>query len=258
MSVDVLRKDLRERTVAVLVLGLAVGVLSLFALGVYAGMSGTLDELTKRFPPELMAFIGGDAPGGYVVGEVFNLIAPLALVTYAVMTGASAIAGEEERKTMGVLLGVPLRRRDLLLSKAVGLSVGLAVATGLFLVATVVASTAFDVGLRTADVAATGAHLGLLALLFGVLALAVGAATGRPALAAGVTGLLAVTSYLADSMLPLVGLERWAELSPWYYYAGSNPLSNGFDLPNAVVLAALTVLALTAAVLAFDRRDLRG
>ena len=113
MSTEVLTKDLRERAVPVSALSIGVGLLTIGALGVYSGMSSTLDDLTKDFPEELMSFMGGDAPGGYVVGEVFNLIAPLALVAYAVMTGAAATAGEEERKTMGMLMGTPVSRTSI-------------------------------------------------------------------------------------------------------------------------------------------------
>lgn len=69
---------------------------------------------------------------------------------------------------------------------------------------------------------------------------------------------MAVVSYLAKSMLPLADLDRWAELSPWYYYAGSEPLANGFDVAHFLVLVGLAVAAFAAALLAFNRRDLRG
>ena len=258
MPVEVLTKDLRDRVVPVTALSVGVSLLTVGALGVYSGMPDTLDELTQSFPEELMSFVGGDAPGGYVVGEVFNLIAPLALVAYAVMTGASATAGEEERKTMGMVLGAPVSRRTMLLSKAGGLALSLMAAAGLFLLAAAVSSSWFDVGLQTGNVVATVVHLGSLALLFGAVAMAFGAATGKPGLAAGITGALAVASYLASSMLPLADLDRWAELSPWFYYAGSNPLTNGFDLAHFLVLSGLAALAFAAALFAFDRRDLRG
>lgn len=258
MSTEVLTKDLRERAVPVAALSIGIGLLTIGALGVYAGMGTTLDDLTKDFPEELMAFMGGDAPGGYVVGEVFNLIAPLALVAYAVMTGAAATAGEEQRKTLGMVMGTPISRTGVLVGKAAGLLISLAVATGLFLLAAAGASAMFDVGLQTGNVVATVIHLGALALFFGTVALAVGAATGQPGLAAGAAGGLAVLSYLANSMLPLADLDRWAELSPWYYYAGSEPLTNSFDPVNFVVLAALASVAFVVALFTFNRRDLRG
>ncbi len=258
MSTDVLVKDLRDRRTSVTVLGLSLALMTFFVLGIYAGMRVTLDDLTKDFPPELLAFMGGDAPGGYVVGELFNLIAPIALVGYAVMTGASATAGEEERKTLGMLLGAPVSRTDVLVSKAVGLVSGVVLATALFMLAAAGSSVLFDVGLGTTNVVATSVHLGMLAILFGLLALAVGAATGRSGTAAAASGGLALVCYLADSMLPLAGLERWAELTPWFYYAGSDPLRNGLDLVHLSVLAVLAALALAAARVAFNRRDLKG
>ena len=258
MSAEVLTKDVRERALPVAALSLGISLLTIGALGVYSGMSGTLDDLTKDFPEELMAFMGGDAPGGYVVGEVFNLIAPLALVAYAVMTGASATAGEEERKTLGMVMGTPVSRTSVLVAKAGGLLLALVTSTGLFLLAAVGASTLFDVGLQAGNVVATVLHLGSLALFFGALAMAVGAATGRPGVAAGVAGGVAVLSYLAKSMLPLADLDRWAELSPWFYYAGSEPLTNGFDIVNFLVLLVLAAVAFGVALLAFNRRDLKG
>ncbi len=258
MSAEVLTKDLRERSVPVVALSVAVGVLTVGALGIYAGMSTTLDDLTQDFPDELMAFMGGEAPGGYVVGEVFNLIAPLALVAYAVMTGAAATAGEEERKTLGVLLGAPVSRTRVLVEKAAGLTLAVAGATGLFLVAAAGASAMFDVGLQTSNVVATVMHLGMLAWAFGLIALAAGAATGKVGVGAGVGGGLAVASYLADSVLPLADLDRWAELSPWFYYNGGEPLANGLDPVHLLVLAAVAVGAFAVALISFNRRDLRG
>ncbi len=138
MSAEVLTKDLRERAVPVAALSVGVGLLTdRRPRASTRACRGTLDDLTKDFPEELMAFMGGDAPGGYVVGEVFNLIAPLALVAYAVMTGASATAGEEERKTMGMVMGTPVSRTSMLVAKAGGLVVSLARGHGLFLLAAV-------------------------------------------------------------------------------------------------------------------------
>jgi len=59
-------------------------------------------------------------------------------------------------------------------------------------------------------------------------------------------------------MLPLAGLGRWAELSPWYYALGSDPLRNGIDLAHLGVLTGLGAVALVVAVLTFSRRDLKG
>ena len=59
-------------------------------------------------------------------------------------------------------------------------------------------------------------------------------------------------------MLPLAGLGRWAELSPWYYALGSDLLRHGIDFAHLGVLTGLGAFALVVAVLTFSRRDLKG
>jgi ABC-2 type transport system permease protein len=50
----------------------------------------------------------------------------------------------------------------------------------------------------------------------------------------------------------------WTYLSPFYYYAGHDPLTHGIDVVGLVVLGA-AALALTAlAMISLQRRDLRG
>lgn len=258
MSSGVLVKEVRDRRIPALGLGVGLFVIAMALLGLYAGLRDTLDKLTAGFPEALSSFFGGTGPGGYVVGELFNLIAPIALVGYAVVAGASALAGEEDKGTMAMLSAQPVSRTSILAQKATGLLGALVAAAALFWAGVTLSAAIFDVGLDLGGLAAICAHLLLLAIAFGAIALAIGAATGDPGLAAGVAGGLAVVSYLADSMLPLAGLDRWAELSPWFYYAGSEPLANGVDVVHLLVLLALAAVAAAVSVPAFNRRDLKG
>lgn len=258
MSGDILAKDLTERRTPVLALGGFLFVMAMFALGLYSGLQETFDKLTRDMPEQLLTFIGGDTPGGYVLGEIFSLIAPLTMVGYAVMAGSAATAGEEERKTLGVLVAQPVTRRSILLAKATGLVTAVLAIGALFWLGTTLAATVFDIAVDTGGVAAACLHLALLAVMFGTIALAAGSLTGRPGTAAAVAGGAAVAAYLADSMLPLADLDSWAELSPWFYYFGSDPLRNGVDIGHLLVLAVVAALALLVAVRSFERRDLRG
>jgi ABC-2 type transport system permease protein len=258
MSSAVLTKDLAERRLPVLVLGGILAVFTVAALAISAGMADTIADLTEGFPDALNAFIGADVPGGYVVGEAFNLIAPLALVTYAVLTGAAAVAGEEEKGTMDLLAAQPVTRRAILAQKAGGLAIALICSVALFGVGAAASSALFGIGVATTGIVATCVQLLLLAAAFGAVTLAAGAATGKPSLAAGVGGVAAAISYVTNAMLPLAGLDGWARLSPWHYYSGSNPLLNGLNLAHVLALGVLTVGALAVAFVAFERRDLKG
>ncbi|WP_338751350.1 ABC transporter permease [Janibacter alittae] len=258
MSTDVLTRELNDRRTPIAAISAVLVVFAFFVVGISSGLQSTISDLTDAMPEAVTAFIPV-GPGGYVVGELFNLMAPLALIAYAVMTGAALIAGEEQAGTMAVLSAQPVSRRSMLAQKALGLAVTLAAITLVFAVAVALSAAFFDIeGLTATNIAAACLHLYLLALLFGAVALATGSLTGNPGLASGVGGGLAVAAWVANSMLPVADLDDWARISPWHYYVGSEPLANGLDATHLLVLALLTALALVVAFVSFDRRDLKG
>ncbi|UJH70360.1 hypothetical protein [Ornithinimicrobium sp. INDO-MA30-4] len=128
----------------------------------------------------------------------------------------------------------------------------------MFWAAIAVTVSIVDIELGVSDTTAACVHLLALAVFFGAVALAVGAATGRTDLALGVAGGFAVLSYLVKSMLPLANLDSWAQISPWYYYSGGNPLVEGINFVHLAVLGTLTVIALLVAYRTFATRDLKG
>lgn len=193
-----------------------------------------------------------------MVGEIFTLIAPIALVVYAVLAGATGGAGEERDGTMALLSALPVTRARILAAKAGGLTASLAGIAVLFWAGMAAADLVYSSELTATGLAAATIHLLFLALAFGAIALAIGAATGRPEVASGAAGGIAVAAYLTNAMLPLAGLDRWAELSPWYYALGSDPLRHGIDLAHLGVFTAIAAIALAAAVAAFTHRDLKG
>jgi ABC-2 type transport system permease protein len=123
---------------------------------------------------------------------------------------------------------------------------------------TMVGSLLGSLGLDVWNVAAASTLGTLLGLVFGAIAPALGAATGRTQIAAyGATG-LAVISFVANGFLPLSdSLEGLAKLKPFYYYLTSDPLNNGMDWAHAGIFAGLTVVFVAASLALFQRRDLR-
>jgi ABC-2 type transport system permease protein len=113
-----------------------------------------------------------------------------------------------------------------------------------------------DMGLPLGNVTAVMLHMVLLALVFGGLALAVGAWTGHSVLSRAVPAALAVVAYVVNGLAPMVSwlqpAQRW---SPFYQYIGHDPLRTGVSWPSVgIAVATLAVLALLA-VLGFRRRD---
>ena len=111
-------------------------------------------------------------------------------------------------------------------------------------------------GVTAAEFAAATIQLALFGACLGGLAFAVGAATGRKALALGISAGVAVLAYLANGVFPqLEGLEWTREVSPWHWYLGGEPLKHGLQAGDALLLLAVTLVLVAAGTWRFNRRD---
>jgi ABC-2 type transport system permease protein len=223
----------------------------------------SLNDLVKQYPDALKNLVGFGgpldyaSPAGYLGAELFSFMVPLLLIIATVAAGSGAIAGEEENGTMELLLTLPLMRGRLVLEKLAAL-IAEVVALGAVL------WLALWVGAAVVDMRISGAHLAsgtagsvLVAILFGALSMAVGAATGRRSLAIGLTSALAVAAFLVNVLAPLVdSLSQVRRLSPFYHYAASDPLRHGLDAGDVAFLVVTAAIFAAATMLAFQRRDI--
>lgn len=221
-------------------------------------------DLTKNYPEvfkKLFSFGGAEfdytSSAGYLGTELFSLMVPLLLIIAAVATGARAIAGEEERGTLDLLLSLPVTRRRVAAEKLAAMAVEVIVLGLVLLVSLWIGVRAVDMTLSVGNLAAAVAGAVLLAMGFGAIALVVGAASGSRGAAIGVASALAVAAYLVNSLAALVSqLEPFQRLTPFYHYTSPDPLRNGVAWAHLGVLALIVALASVAALVAVDRRDL--
>ncbi len=262
MLASVFTKTLRDRAIASLALGLLLAFFVAFVFwfwdslgleGAFADMPEVLTDVVAggtELPPEA---------GGYATGEMFNLLAPVAVLGFAISFGAGAIAGEERDKTLDLLLANPVSRTWVALSKAAVLVITVLVIGLMLWGGATVAAGVNDLALSASDTGAAVVHLVAFGLAFGLFAFALGAWTGNVAVAAGAAGGVAVASYLGTSALPLIDqLAELAQYTPWYLYNGNAPLLNGVHVGQVVALSAAAVLFLALATVGLNRRDLRG
>jgi ABC-2 type transport system permease protein len=220
-------------------------------------------EMAEQFPEALKAAFGGEQgwdlfnPAGYLRTYAFSMMIPLLFLILAGGVGSNAIAGEEEKGTLDLLLSNPVPRWQVLVEKfgaMVAYTTALASVTWLsmYLMALTVG---MDIG--AGNLAAGVFSVTLLALTFGTLALAIGAASGNRGLSTGVAVSLGIAAYVLYTMSAVVkSMRDYRLLSPWYYYAGSDPLKNGLDLGHAAVLFGLIMAFFAAALFVFRRRDI--
>lgn len=228
----------------------------------YNAMSDALVSLSNVIPEALKAMIGFvdmGTPEGFITAEVFSITLPAAVIAVAAVLGGRALAGEEEDRTMDLLLANPVTRSRVVVEKAgaialVMVSLGVANALGTWL-----GSLIGGLGISPANILALSLLGSLLGLFFGYLSLAVGAGTGSRRGAVSATAGVAFAAYFANAFLPVSAtLAEWARLSPFYYYVTGDPLTDGVPWTHALVLAILSAVALAAAIPLFERRDVRG
>ncbi len=247
--------------------GLAtITALVLLSLGVMLGpMYSLLDQdlitFSEQLPDALLAMVGFadmGTPEGWYQTEHFSVMGPIAAIAITVIIGARGLAGEERSRTMGLLLASPVSRSRVVLEKAAAMAVHAAVVGFVMWLSTMLGSVLGGLGMSPLDVAAASLLLTLLGLVFGGVALALSAATGRVKVAVYGSSVLALGLFLVNSLLQLnASIAGWARWSPFYYYLTSDPLREGLRWSHAAVLAGLAAAMVALAVWAFEHRDLR-
>ena len=260
---NVFLKTLRDQRRSFIYWSAGVALLTIITILFYPAIREA-PELSEVFAEaEVLAevFAGGftdlTSPEGYLNSQLFSLMVPLLLAIFAIASGSGAIAGEEERGTLDVLLSYPTTRSKVLLQKAAAM-LAATLALGLVLWATLLISAPLvDMDVSIFGTAQVTFSAVLFGLLFGYMSLALGSATGRRGLSIGATGGIAIGTFLLNSLSPLVdGMEAAQYISPMYYYIDADPLANGLDLLHAAVLAVTSTILVAVAVFTLQRRDL--
>ncbi|WP_344262595.1 ABC transporter permease subunit [Actinomadura napierensis] len=239
---------------------------------VWAAATGLLTMMYAGFYPQISADSMADMPeavqgfglddtssaAGYLQGAVFGLLVPLLATFYGAATGARMISADEESGYLDLLLAHPIGRPRLLLHRFAALAVGaVAIATVVLAAVLAVRSSAELDSVPVGHFAAQALNLALLSALFGALATGIGAATGcSRATVFGITAALGVATYALNGFAPQIGADWLRDLTPFHYYIGGEPLKNGFQVLDTAVLAAATLVLVTAGSRRFARRDL--
>jgi ABC-2 type transport system permease protein len=248
------RRSLLGWTVAILVVGCG-----------YAAFWPTmnndeLQELLANYPAailEALNYTDIASPEGYLSATVYGLVVGLLMVVFTVAAGTRTIAGEEEAGTLDLTLTQPVSRTSVALQRVAALLTAIVLVVAAFWLAMVTLSGPAQLDeISPARFAAMHVHLALFAALFGTLAFAVGAATGRRAWAFAVAAGAAVVAYASSGLLPQVeGLAWTRDWSAFTWLTGSSPLVNGPDASNLALMGGLSLLFVVLGTLVFTRRD---
>ncbi len=259
MLATVFTKTVLDRWRGVTIGVLSLGALLLMAMSIYRDID--LSIYTNL--PEAFLSLSGIPPDADIAAlsynAVYNSYGALVLGGIAIAMGSASIAGEERKGTIGILLGNPRSRTGVLVAKTTAL-VLLMVLSGIVLwLAGIVSPQILDVSVEGMHIGAFVVHLGVTSLFYGMLAVALGAWTGKTGVASGVSAGVMVVSFVAVGILPLI--EGWADaarLFPSYYLGSSDPLLNGVDGGHVALLGGASAALFVLAVIGMNRRDLRS
>ena len=258
-------RTLKDQRKALFAWAVSLAALVAMYVAVYPSVKGSssfaklIDQMPKAYRALFTTGGGADftTPAGYVNTELMTFMGPLLVMVYAIGAGANALAGEEERGTIDLLLANPVSRARVALGKFSSLVVGTAVLAAVLWVALAAEGAAAGMDLPLGNTAAALLQLALLGIEFGTLALFVGALSGHLTLSRAVPALLAVVTYLINGLGPMVGwLNPLRPASPFFHYIGNDPLRNGLSLRGLVVSTLTIAVLLFASLYTFRSRDL--
>jgi len=257
---DIARLDLRLRRRSTIAYSLGFLAYAVLVVALYPAFEhdAGLEQLT-RDNPTLSALFGAVgslvSPEGWMNANLYGNFVPLFALLVTIGYGASAIAGQDEELVLGPIAAMPVSRRKLLAEKC-GALLLLSLPIAIVTLAADLLGPAFDVSLSGAGLAGATVGTVLVALDFGLLALAVGAWTGSRGAALGAAVTAAAASYVISSLAPVVDAIhplRFASLV--YWSLGDQQLSDGLRPLDAVVLVAAGLVLTVAAERGFRRLD---
>ncbi len=221
-----------------------------------------LQQLVESYPPEMMAFFGGDfddftTPAGYLSAELFSFMMPLTVGIFVILAGSGLIVSDEENGTLDLIAAQPISRSALF----GGRLLAFVTATSVILLITWLA---LSIGAVATDFPATWIELlypflslfGLV-LLYGTLALLLSMVLPSRRLAAMTAGIILIVSYFIHSLANInEDLEAAADLMPFAYYQSGEAML-GLNVGWLVGLLAVSALFAGLAWWRFEQRDIR-
>jgi ABC-2 type transport system permease protein len=260
-GLPVLTGVLKEQKRSLIVWGAALFTVAAFYISFYPSIGSTpaMQEMIDSMPQGVAKALGYDqiaSAAGYIGATVFGLIGPVLMLVFGIGAGARMIAGEEEAGSLELELAHPVGRMRLAGERWLAVAIDLCLLTLPVLAASFLLITVLDLDVKFGNLLAMSAGLFLFALAFATTAFAIGAATGRRAIALGGTAAVAVMAYIAHAIGPQLQGGAWMDkISPFGWYLSDTPLQNGWDFGGLGLLAAVALVMVPLALVTFSNRD---
>lgn len=217
-------------------------------------------SLTEQFPEvfkEMFRIADYASEQGYLSTELFSFVVPFMFAAIGATWGARLATEDEENGTADIVLSLPLERHEYLASRLVAAVCAVGVSAIGFAATLAIGARILEMSIAVSRFVVATVVLVLVALVFMSFALVLGAATGRKAIALGVTTGLVIATFIVYSLAPLVDwLDALGPFNPMQWTIGSQPLLDGFDWGYGWRSITTTLAATALAFPLWARRDI--
>ncbi len=264
MNAALFRRSFKDRRRSMIWWSIGIALLGGMFTALFPALEDLLADLDE-YPEDVLKALGleGTAdlatPEGYLQIELFSIMAPIAFIAFAAIFGVNAIAGSERKGEMELLLANPISRSTVFIQRFGAMLIAtLLLGVGLWVVLAAGIPAGIWSDLNNWNLVQALISLILLGWAFGSLAFCISAATGNTGLTYSVIGAIALGSFVVNSFSQIIeGMEPFKWLSPFYYYLGSDPLTQGLNWWHTLVPLGVILVTYFAGQIAFERRDLR-
>jgi len=252
--------------------GIGIGIYALYVLLIFGGDDTTRAQMADVMATKLPGFIGQmfGIPDDInfmmstlgFLSFVYFTYASIMLSIWAVLTGLSVTANDEESGVINMLMALPIARWRLVVER---------IAANIVLLVGIVTGGLVGILIGFQFVPSEDVVLGsLLAALFGlvlvvsvvlVVTALLAVLVKRRSLAAGLAGGFVAISFLLNTLgnaaQSAIG-DVLRNFSVFYHFDSADILQNGLALGSISILTAVVIVVTWGAVQLFQRRDLGG
>lgn len=244
--------------------GMGIAALGLIIVPFYKVFMGEQEDFLKmveNYPPEFLAFFGGNAaslmtPEGFLGMYGFSML-PVIIGIFAVIAGSGLLANDEESGRLDLILAHPVGRTRLFWGRTLAYSAALAGICAVGWLGFSMLLNGSGMGITWGEMALPFLPVFAQGLVYGSFALLLSMLMPSRSIAAMVSGLTMVSSYFLTSMSAInENLATIAQFLPYDYFQSGDAI-NGLKAEPLLGIVGVSTLMAGLTWLLFLRRDIR-
>ncbi len=259
---NIITKTLYEKRWMLIGWSIGLAATAVLTMSLYPSFNQQgIDQIIGSVPESLRSLVGDVSSyktiPGFIAQQIYGPQIPIFTIILAIMLFYGLSAGDEDRGTLETLLAQPVSRTKVYFHKffaasAILLVMVLFIAIGVLIGLAIIGESTSLLRLTQASFACY-----LMTVAYGMVAYAIGTATGKKGLAIAIASIYAFLSFFISSLAPAVKALRPIEKgSLFYYYNSPQTMVVGLDWRNMTIIIVSILVMMSVSLVFFKNRDL--